>query len=142
VSDLAQQIRERLDGWAPPAGDGPPPQFVEILDPGDLTQEQIEDWQRRWDDVMVTADDKSLHILASAPRFYPGFEQMRAALLAVLDLSQRCEQILDTAMGPNSVAQGAEEVRIERARNIAACRVLRMGVREIAKELGIEVEGA
>jgi hypothetical protein len=85
VSDLAQQIRERLDGFAPPADDGPPPQFVEILDPGDLTQEQIEDWQRRWDDVMVTAADMSLHILATAPRFYPGFEQMRAALLAVLD---------------------------------------------------------
>ena len=86
MADLAQQIRERLDGWAPPTDGGPPPQFVEILDPGDLTQEQIEEWQRHWDEVMVTAADKSLHILAAPPRFYPGFEQMRDVLLAILEL--------------------------------------------------------
>lgn len=86
MTELTRLIRDRLDGWAPPIDDGPPQQFVEILDPGDLTQEQIREWHERWDEVLVRAADQSLHILATAPRFYPGFEQMRDALLTVLDL--------------------------------------------------------
>lgn len=86
MPDLAQHIRERLEGWAPPLGDEPPNQFVEVVDPGDLTPEQVEQWHRRWDEVVGTAAEMQLHVLTTAPRFYPGFEQMRAALLTVVDL--------------------------------------------------------
>jgi len=84
VADRAQQIRERLDGFAPPTGE-PPPQFVEILDPGTQTPEEIERWQQQWDEPLGTPGEHPMQILATAPRFYPGFEQMRAALLAMLD---------------------------------------------------------
>lgn len=122
MTDLSQQIRERLDGFAPPADDGPPPQFVEILDPGNLTQEQIEDWQRRWDEVMVTAADKSMHVLATAPRFYPGFEQMRDAIIGAVHAVHIAddEDVTDWQRGYRSAADNA--------------------LRAIAEKLGIEAD--
>jgi hypothetical protein len=126
VIDLPQRIRAQLDGWAPPFDGGPPPQFVEILDPGDLTPEQIDEWQQKWGDVLVTADDKSLHILASAPRFYPGFEQMRAGLLAVLEMYRRIDE--DRTRASETAYEAGRRWAIEQA------------VAEIAEALGIRAE--
>lgn len=86
MPDLDQQIRAQLDGWAPPAG-RPPLQFVEVVDQAVTDPEYAEEWQQRWDGIMATAEGMSLPVLAVPPRFYPGFEQMRAALTAVLDVT-------------------------------------------------------
>lgn len=136
MTDLAQQIREQLDGWAPPADGGPPPQFVEILDPGDLTQEQIEDWQQRWDEIMVTAVDRSLHILATAPRFYPGFEQMRAAILAAVELHEGADEELLTVDGGAEWGKTCQECHGGDLFGSSPCATLKA----IAKALGIEVD--
>lgn len=86
MADLAQQIRERLDGWAPPAGEAPGPPFVEIVGTGHLTPEQIEAWQQEWDRLLEEARHQPMQLLVHQTKFYPGFEQMRDALLAALEL--------------------------------------------------------
>lgn len=109
ATDLAQQIRDWLDGLAPasltfefPAGwtdgqreqfnaefkaAGPvvPPVFLEPAEPP--LPEEIERWHQAFDELLPEgARVHQIRVLPSGPRFYPGFEQMRDAVLAVLDL--------------------------------------------------------
>ena len=111
MSDLAQQIRDRLDGLAPasPTVEFPkdwkdeqrekfkaefdaalaavPPVFLEPVEP--LTPEEIERWQKSWDELLPEgATVHQIRMLPPGPKVYPGFEQMRAALLAVIDYAQ------------------------------------------------------
>lgn len=127
MSDLAQQIRERLDGWAPepfmftlpedwteeqrdefrseledgringmPEGPRRPPrshdypfgcpaEIQAATEPA--SPEEIERWQQAWDKLLAEgATFHSLRVLPPGPLAYPGFEQMRDAILAALDL--------------------------------------------------------
>lgn len=107
MTDLAQQIREKLDGIAAP---GPLIEFPETMTAEDrqafrdawltqpvpriytapavgrpLTDDEMDEWERKWDAVFIDLPQQPLKILPPGRKFYPGFEQMRAALLAVLD---------------------------------------------------------
>lgn len=111
MSDLAQQIRDRLGGLAPasltvefpkdwtdeqreqfkaefkatPAA--VPPVFLEPAEP--LSPEAMERWQETFDELLPEgATVHQIRILPPGPRFYPGFEQMRDAILGVLDEHQ------------------------------------------------------
>lgn len=107
MSDLAQRIRDRLDGLAPapltvefPKGwtdeqreqfkaefkatpAAVPPVFLEPAEPP--SPEEIEAWQKSWDELLPEgATVQQIRILPPGPKAYPGFEQMRDALLAVV----------------------------------------------------------
>lgn len=79
--DLTTQIRERLDGWAPPE-----PWLNQFADAEPRTPDEpaalAEDLGRA---IEAGAFSGPVLVLPPSPRSYPGFEQMRAALLAVLD---------------------------------------------------------
>ncbi len=130
MTDLAQQIRDRLDGLTPasftfeyPAGwtdeqreqfnaefkatkTAVPPAFLEPVEP--LLPEEIERWQQAWEELLPEgARVHPIRILPSGPRFFPGFEQMRDAILAVVDYAEpgepfprdsrdHCEKSIDT----------------------------------------------
>lgn len=83
MTDLAQRIRERLDGFAP----APLPDDTHALFAYTTFSELSEEDSERWAEAFqqTVGDELSwgkLIRLPSAPKFYPGFEQMRAALLA------------------------------------------------------------
>jgi hypothetical protein len=124
MPDLAQQIRDRLDGWAPaPVAFSFPEDWTEqqrdefrskledgrigaipehprqaprtfdypfgrpagIQDAETATPEEIEHWQQAWDELLAKgATFHPIKVLPPGPRVYPGFEQMRDALLTVL----------------------------------------------------------
>lgn len=83
--DLATRIRERLDGWAPPE-----PWLNQFADAEPRTPEELaalaEDLSRA---IEAGAFAGPVLVLPPSPRFYPGFEQMRAAILAALDAHPR-----------------------------------------------------
>lgn len=125
--DLAQQIRERLDGWAPepftftlpedwteeqrdefraeledgriggvPKRPRRPPRSFDYPVGGPIdgltgaepaTPEEIERWQQAWDKLIAEgATFHPIKVLPPGPLAYPGYEQMRAAIIAALDL--------------------------------------------------------
>jgi hypothetical protein len=170
MPDLAQQIRERLDGWAPAstviefpedwtaeqrdkfrtdfedAGRGwrLAPRAFEypfgspfsgLADREPATPEEIERWQRTWDELLAEgATFHPIKVLPPRPRVYPGFEQMRTALLAVLDLTETLAKygpirVPDTVEGRTRLTQAA-----------AWQEAMEAAVNMIAEKLGIEVE--
>jgi hypothetical protein len=159
MPDLAQQIRDRLDGLEPtpapevsfPAhwtaaqcaqwvddyeatkvGGFPasvPPAFVEPAEPA--SPEEIERWQKAWDDLLPEgARVQPIRILPSGTRFFPGFEQMRAAILAVVDYTEPGEPFPHDNRDHAEKATDAEvEAQLARVREL------------IAEKLGIEASG-
>lgn len=74
--DLTARIRERLEGWAAP--DAWVRAFAETQP---RTPEEIDAFAR----IIQDAITAPVVVMPPGPRFYPGFTQMQAALLAVLD---------------------------------------------------------
>lgn len=152
MGDLAKQICDRLDGLAPqpftfelPADwtaeqreqfnaefkathAAMPPAFIEPAEP--LSSEEIERWQEQWEELLPEgARVHTIQILPPGPRFYPGFEQMRAALTAIVDL-----HVFETERHVDRVPYCAECTRAQ-GTFVHECGELRL----IAEKLGIEV---
>lgn len=134
MADLDQQIRARLDGWLPemPPGEAPA-MFLEPAHP--LSPDEIERWQKEFDDLLG-GESLGMRILPPGPRFYPGFEQMRDAILAALELHKskddgECAFCVDE----DSISSWGELVWYHED---APCPT----VRTIAEKLGIEAQDA
>lgn len=82
MADLAAQIRERLDGWAPPE-----PWVTQFADgPENPTPEEVVNFAEELSRAIEEGKFAGpIVVLPPSPKFYPGFEQMRDALLALLD---------------------------------------------------------
>lgn len=107
-----------------------PPAFLEPAEPA--SPEDAERWQRAWGDLLPEgATVHQLRILPPGPRFYPGFEQMRDAILAVLDFAEPGGPWPHDGRGPD-----------ERMADEAVEEKLRQVVEVIAENLGIDASGA
>jgi hypothetical protein len=154
MTDLAQQIRDRLDGIGPasftfeyPAGwtdeqreqfnaefkatkTAVPPAFLEPVEP--LLPEEIERWQKAFDESLPEgARVHPIRILPPGPRFYPGFEQMRDAILAMVDYTQPGD-VFPSEGDSRDHAEKAIDAEVEA--QLARVREL------IAEKLGVEVD--
>lgn len=89
MPDLAQQIRERLEAWAPvdPLAPASMVAFSFTTDEH-LSPEDAETWRAAWTRAHGEPPNDRLHIAYSG-RFYPGFTQMKAAILAAVDEHQQ-----------------------------------------------------
>lgn len=76
MTDLAQQIRDRLDEWARPSGEAPPA----FTEPADIDPEQAAALQAAWD-ALSKADPGPHRIVILPPS---PFDLMRRAILAVV----------------------------------------------------------
>lgn len=125
MPDLTQQIRERLDGLAPEVGDAERPMmFLEA--PPSVSPEEVEVWQRKWDELFGDGAPGPMRILPATPRFYPGFEQMRDAILAVVEMHRRNSE--DWTHISETAYEAGRRWALEQA------------VAEIAEKLGVEVD--
>jgi hypothetical protein len=136
VNDIAQQIRDRLDDWAPTHADSGhqlPSAFIALQ--RDVTVEEATAWQAKWDELMADATIEPMRLLPAGPRFYAGFEQMRAALLAVLDEHQPEQVDYPDADGESRSSADCVACDTGGVSNSWPCST----VTRMAKELGIEV---
>lgn len=154
MSDLAQRIRDRLDGLAPapltvefPKGwtdeqrerfnaefkatnAAVPAAFLEPAVPP--SPEEIEAWQKSWDELLPEgATVHQIRWLPPGPKVYPGFEQMRDTLLAVVEYAT-----------PGEPFPGDSRDHAEKAIDAEVEGVLAHVLGLIAEGLGIEVERA
>ena len=123
MTDLAQQIRDRLDEWARPSGEAPPA----FTEPADIDPEQAAVIQAAWD--ALSKADPGPHrivILPPAP-----FDLMRRAILAVVDYAELGEPFHQDS---RDHAEKATDAEVE-AQLAYVCGL-------IAEKLGIGVEGA
>lgn len=154
MSDLAQLIRDGLDGiastslrvtfpehWTDEQRESfdaefkattaaAPPVFLEPVEP--LSPEEIEAWQKLWDELLPEgATVHQIRVLPPGPKVYPGCEQMRAALLAVVDYAT-----------PGEPFPGDSRDHTEKATDAEVEAVIAHVLGLIAEGLGIEVERA
>lgn len=154
MGDLAKQICDRLDGLAPqpftfelPADwtaeqrdqfnaefkatrAAMPPAFIEPAEP--LSPEEIERWQEQWDELLPEgARVHTIRMLPPGPAPYPGFGQMRDAILAVVNYAQPGEPFPGERDGRDH-AEKAIDAEVE----AQLASVLGL----IAETLGIEVD--
>lgn len=119
ATDLAQQIRDRLDEWARPSGEAPP----EFTKPVDIDPEQAAVIQAAWD-MLFMADPVRHRIVILPPS---PFDLMRRAILAVLDYAEPGEPF------PQDSRDHAEKA-IDAEVDAVLARVLEL----IGEGLGIE----
>lgn len=147
MADLAQKIRDRLDGFAPerpaprehgfsvgtPGAEPLPAAFITRLDDDPMSPQEIEAWQKQWDALLADSAFSPIRVLPPGPKVYPGFEQMRDALLAVVDYTEPGDVFPGEGDGRDHAEKAIDaEVEAQFAR-----------VRElIAEKLGIEVPDA
>lgn len=124
--DLAQQIRDRLDGLAEL-----PAAFLEVSDA--VTPEEIEKWQKAWDEML--ADQPKVQILPPTARFESASDRMRDALLAVVGL-HRPETVDYVSVDHDSrISTDCTECDAGGVPDGWPCTTLRT----VAEKLGIEV---
>lgn len=154
MSDLVQRICDRLDGLAPAsltvefpkdwtdeqrekfkaefkaANAAVPAAFLEPAEP--LSPEEIEAWQKSWDELLPEgATVHQIRMLPPGLKVYPGFEMMRAALLAVVEYAT-----------PGEPHPGDSRDHAEKATDAEVEAVLAHVLGLIAEGLGIEVDRA
>ena len=129
MPDLSQQIRERLDGLGP----GP---AVDVGFPEPVTPEEREQWREAFVAEFAKARTQPLKILPSGQRFYPGFELLRDALLAVVDLEH------DVRVHGLTIIPTTGEYAGCVHEHAATQRILGLAVTTIAAKLGIDVTDA
>lgn len=138
MSDLIAQIRDRLDGWAPalrehglPLDATLPAAFLVRRDDELLSPAEIEAWQKQWDEMSAGSKSAPIRVLPPGPRFYPGYEQMRDAVLAVLEFAE-----------PGEPFPGDSRDHAEKAIDAELEATLAHVCGLIAEKLGIEVASA
>lgn len=125
MTDLAQQIRDRLDEWARPSGEAPPA----FTEPAHIDPEQAAVIQAAWD-MLLKADPGPHRIVVLPPS---PFDLMRRAILAVVDYAQPGEQF------PGG---GDSRDHTEKAIDAEVEAVLARELELIAEGLGIEAADA
>lgn len=126
MTDLAQQIRDRLAGLGPERG------FAIEL-PADRTSEELE----RLRQAFIAAQSVPWTIqVVDGPKVHPGFEMMRDTLLAVLGLHEAIDG------GAHVCADRIEgEEHFRATEHITVHEVTCPTVLAIAEKLGIEAPG-
>lgn len=120
MSDLSQQIRDRLDEWSRPSGEAPPA----FTEPADIDPEQAAVIQAAWD-ALLKADPGPHRIVVLPPS---PFDLMRRAILAVVAYAEPGEPFPGDSRDHAEKATDAEvEAVLARIRAI------------LAEGLGIEV---
>lgn len=137
MSDLAQQIRERLDALAAPPL---PAAFIEV---SGVPDEDLEAWQRVFDEVAEKA--LPLRILPPSPKWTPLPDPRNAAILSVLEkhphfhAADGSGRHVDTLGYPYDFGCGKCHASTRGSRDLNGlgwCET----VMDIARELGIEAD--
>lgn len=87
MADLAQQIRDRLDGFENGPSGPLPAVFMAVRRTDPVPPAEAEAWRACWDELLADLMLEPVRFLPPLPRHYPGFEQMRDAILAVLEFA-------------------------------------------------------
>ena len=132
MSDLAQQIRERLDALAAPPL---PAAFIEV---SGVPDEDLEAWEKVFDEVAEKA--LPLRLLPPGPKWTPLPDPRSAALLAVVELHKPVRGIGYGSSEPGGYRPlepaCAECGKVDEYAVPWPCQQLRL----IAEQLGIEVD--